>query len=107
MQDRFGAIPDPAHTLVALKEIQILCQRWQIDSIHLEDHFAVLGYRDKNHILALAKSNKKRIPVRIVDHKSAYIPLPAQADAVESIMLELKSVLQQSFDPAYNLASSS
>ncbi|WP_232101301.1 transcription-repair coupling factor [Gimesia panareensis] len=107
MQDRFGSIPVPAHTLIALKELQILSQRWQIDSIHLEDHFAVLGYRDKNHILALAKSNEKRIPVRIVDHKSAYIPLPAQADEIESIMVELKSVLQQSFDPAYNLAPSS
>ena len=106
MQDRFGPIPSPAKTLILLKELQILSQRWQVDSIHLEDHFAVLGYRDKNHILALAKSNEKRIPVRVVDHKSAYIPLPAEVDRIEQIMAELKSVLQQSFDPAYNLAPS-
>lgn len=107
MVDRFGNIPHPAQQLLILKELQILSQRWQVDSIRLEENFAVLGYRDKNHILALAKSNQKRIPVRIVDQKSAYIPLPVSAENTEDIMLELKSVLQQTFDPAYNLAPSS
>ncbi|WP_339731634.1 transcription-repair coupling factor [uncultured Gimesia sp.] len=107
IEDRFGNIPHPARQLIILKELQILAQHWQVDRIRLEDNFAVLGYRDKNHILALAKSNQKRIPVRIVDHKSAYIPLPVSAVNTEAIMLELKSVLQQSFDPAYNLAPSS
>ena len=106
-EDRFGNIPHPARQLLILKELQILAQQWQVDSIRLEENFAVLGYRDKNHILALAKSNQNRIPVRIVDHKSAYIPLPVSAVNTDAIMLELKSVLQQSFDPAYNLAPSS
>jgi transcription-repair coupling factor (superfamily II helicase) len=106
VEDRFGSIPNPARTLFILKELQILAQQWQVDSIRLEDQFAVLGYRDKNHILALSKSNRNRIPVRIVDHKSAYIPLPNSALNTEAIMLELKSVLQQSFNPSYNLAPS-
>ncbi|MCA9023474.1 MAG: hypothetical protein KDA74_25170, partial [Planctomycetaceae bacterium] len=96
----------PARQLLILKELQILSQRWQVDSIRLENNFAVLGYRDKNHILALSKSNQGRIPVRIVDQKSAYIPLPNSTENVEEVMQELKTVLQQSFDPAYNPAAS-
>ncbi|QDU08188.1 transcription-repair coupling factor [Gimesia aquarii] len=106
IQDRFGNIPNPACNLILLKELQILAQLWQVDSIRLEDHFAVLGYRDKNHMLALVKSNQNRIPIRIVDHKSAYIPLPSSAVNVEAVMQELKSVLQQSFDLTYNPAPS-
>ncbi|QEG18968.1 Transcription-repair-coupling factor [Gimesia maris] len=106
MEDRFGPIPHPARQLLILKELQILSQRWQVDSIRLENNFAVLGYRDKNHILALSKSNQDRIPVRIVDQKSAYIPLPISAENLEEVMQELKTVLQQSFDPAYNPATS-
>ncbi|WP_417384914.1 transcription-repair coupling factor [Gimesia sp.] len=106
MEDRFGSIPHPARQLLILKELQILSQRWQVDSIRLENNFAVLGYRDKNHILALSKSNQGRIPVRIVDQKSAYIPLPNSTENVEAVMQELKTVLQQSFDPAYNPAAS-
>lgn len=106
IQDRFGTIPNAACNLILLKELQILAQLWQVDSVRLEDNFAVLGYRDKNHILALVKSNQKRISIRIVDHKSAYIPLPNSAINVEAVMLELKSVLQQSFDLAYTPAPS-
>jgi len=106
MEDRFGNIPNPARKVILLKELQILAQHWQIDSIRLEAEFAVFGYRDKNHILALAKSNQDRVPIRIVDHKSAYIPLPNSVINTEAIMLELKSVLQQSFDPVYNPAPS-
>lgn len=106
LQDRFGNIPNTARNLIVLKELQILAQQWQVDSIRLEDDFAVLGYRDKNHILALAKSNQNQVPVRIVDHKSAYIPLAISTIDIETVMLELKSVLQQTFDPAYNPASS-
>ncbi|HAW31601.1 MAG TPA: transcription-repair coupling factor, partial [Planctomycetaceae bacterium] len=91
MEDRFGPIPHPARKLLILKELQILSQRWQVDSIRLENNFAVLGYRDKNHILALSKSNQDRIPVRIVDQKSAYIPLPISAENLEEVMQELKT----------------
>lgn len=107
IQDRFGNIPNAAQNLIILKELQILAQQWQVDSIRLEDDFAVLGYRDKNHILALTRSNQNRVSIRIVDDKSAYIPFANSTVNIETVMVELKSVLQQTFDPAYNLAPSS
>jgi len=71
--DRFGALPNPALNLMTEAELRILAERWQLERIHVEDEYAVLTYRNPKRIALLSQLNPKR--VRIVDEKSAYVPL--------------------------------
>ena len=41
--------------------------------MHVEDDYAVLTYRNARRIEALARAHPKR--VRVVDEKTAYVPL--------------------------------
>ncbi len=71
--DRFGPLPPPAENLLAEAELRLLAERWQLARIHVEDEYAVLSYRNPKRIEALAKLHPGR--VRIVDEKTAYVPL--------------------------------
>lgn len=71
--DRFGALPVPAENLVTEAELRILAERWQLERIHVEDEYVVLTYRNPKRIAALAKLHPGY--VRIVDEKTAYVPL--------------------------------
>ncbi|MDR3632823.1 MAG: transcription-repair coupling factor [Isosphaeraceae bacterium] len=71
--DRFGPLPTPAENLLVEAELRLLAERWQLERIHVEDEYSVLTYRNPKRIQALAKLNPGR--VRIVDDKTAYVPL--------------------------------
>jgi transcription-repair coupling factor (superfamily II helicase) len=71
--DRFGPLPPPAENLVAEAELRILAERWQIARVHVEDEYAVLTYRNARAIETLARRHPGL--VRIVDEKTAYVPL--------------------------------
>jgi transcription-repair coupling factor (superfamily II helicase) len=71
--DRFGPLPQPALNLIAEAELRILAERWQLERIHVEDEYAVLTYRNRKRIEMLAKLLPGR--VRVVDEKTAYVPL--------------------------------
>jgi len=96
LRDRFGPIPPETNRLISLTELQLLARGWQIDDIHLEDRFAVLGYRDAQRIARLADRCGSRL--RIVDGRSAYLVLDEKnrhgMDRHSGLMSELKSVLQ-------------
>jgi transcription-repair coupling factor (superfamily II helicase) len=94
LRDRFGPVPDPVRNLITLKELQLLAQHWQIDDIHLEQSFAVFGYRNPVRIGELAAQTGKRL--RIVDKRSAYLVLPQGEVDVPELLSTLKAVLQQS-----------
>jgi transcription-repair coupling factor (superfamily II helicase) len=97
LRDRFGPIPKPAQNLVELKRLQLLAQNWQIDDIHLEENFAVFGYRNPERIGELAAQSGNRL--RIVDRRSAYLVLPQEERAENGLLTALKTVLQQSPKP--------
>jgi len=71
--DRFGPLPPPALNLIAEAELRILAERWQLSRIHVEDEYAVLTYRSARQIEALARARPRM--VRIVDDRTAYVPL--------------------------------
>jgi transcription-repair coupling factor (superfamily II helicase) len=74
--DRFGPLPNPAENLMREAELRILAGRWQLDRIHVEEEYAVLTYRNIRRIEALARLRPGK--VRIVDEKTAYVPLGEQ-----------------------------
>ncbi|HVX13709.1 MAG TPA: transcription-repair coupling factor [Pirellulales bacterium] len=91
LADRFGAPPETAARLLARTELAILAQGWGIDSIHLEDLYAVFTYKDRPRIEALAKRHPGRL--RVVDGRSAYLPLGKQLPATDEMYKLVKSVL--------------
>ena len=93
LQDRFGAPPVPLQHLLELAEVRIAAHRWGITSIHLEDLFAVFQYVSAAKIRQLAAASKGRL--RVVDGRSAYLPLPQEVMTPKIIFHEVKSLLQE------------
>ncbi len=71
--DRFGPLPPPAENLLAEAELRILAERWQLSRIHVEDEYVVLTYKSATRIQELARRHPGQ--VRIVDEKTAYVPM--------------------------------
>ena len=92
LRDRFGPIPEVGERLIELREVQLLAWHWRIDDVHLEDKFAVFGYRDPRRIENLRRLRGSRM--RIVDKRSAYWILTDSQAAEGKLLADLKSVLQ-------------
>jgi len=92
LRDRFGPLPAEATCLIELRELQVFARHWQIDDVHLEDKFAVFGYRDRDKIRRLAGVCGSQL--RVVDGKSAYYLLSGEHPAGRGLLGELKSVLR-------------
>jgi transcription-repair coupling factor (superfamily II helicase) len=90
--DRFGPPPAPVARLLSLAQTRIAAHRWQIDSIHIEDHYAVFGYTSSREIHQLAAETGGRL--RVVDGRSAYLPLGKEVAQPDAILQEIKSLLQ-------------
>ena len=90
--DRFGKLPAPVERMLELSELRLDATIWQIVSITVEDRYLVFGYADRQRMEQLVRVF--RGPLRIADHKSAYLKVP-QAAANPSAFLETaKSVLR-------------
>ncbi|MDX1964322.1 MAG: transcription-repair coupling factor [Pirellulales bacterium] len=94
--DRFGDLPPPVEKMLELGELRILAAQWKIDTIQREDIYAVLCYQERSLIERLAKLSRGKL--RIVDHRSAYLPLDAATVASEAILPPLKSLLRLGAD---------
>jgi transcription-repair coupling factor (superfamily II helicase) len=92
MLDRFGPHPPTVERLVSLAELRIAAAGWRIDTIQREDNYAVLRYADRGKIEELASRHPGK--VRIVDERSAYIPLDRQTAQSERILNSLKALLR-------------
>ncbi len=90
--DRFGEIPEPAERLFELAELRILAAAWKIDTIQREDKYAVLCYQHRPRIEELVKLSNGKL--RIVDERSAYLPLDHETVASVAILGPLKTLLQ-------------
>ncbi len=93
LADRFGAPPESVQHLLEMAEIRIAAHRWRITSIHLEDKYAVFTYASGKLIQNLAAASNGRL--RVVDAKSAYLPLNQDVRGEKSVVAEVKSLLQR------------
>jgi transcription-repair coupling factor (superfamily II helicase) len=92
--DRFGPLPPPTENLLAEAELRILAESWQLARMHVEHEYIVLTYRSARKMEALAKRNPGWF--RIVDDRTAYIPLEEKNPKGAMVAGLLKSLLQGS-----------
>jgi len=92
LSDRFGPPPPPVERLLWLAELRMAAHQWQIGSIHMEAPYVVLSYSSAQQIRQLAARNGGRL--RVVDGRSAYLPLDKGVTQPEVILREIKSLLQ-------------
>ncbi|AGA30514.1 transcription-repair coupling factor [Singulisphaera acidiphila] len=90
--DRFGPLSNPAENLIAEAELRILAERWQLERIHVEDEYVVLTYRNPKRIATLAKLHPGR--VRVVDEKTAYVPIEEKRPHGSVVVGIVKPLLQ-------------
>jgi transcription-repair coupling factor (superfamily II helicase) len=90
--DRFGPLPGPVERLMSLAELKMDAALWQVSEIFIENNFVVFRYDRKARIEHLAKLQKGRL--RIVDDKSAYLPLPPGTSDPDAIFDLVKSILR-------------
>ncbi len=92
LADRFGPPPPVVECLLTLTETRIAARRWWIAAIRMEDQYAVLEYRAEPLARQLAAQSGGRL--RVVDGRSAYLPLHARVKNADAILAEVKSLLQ-------------
>ncbi len=92
LQDRFGPPPPEVEELLTFKHLQLLGRHWRIARITREDAYVALTYRDRGKIEELRKRCGARL--RIADHKTAYLVLPALELPISEVVDDLKSVLR-------------
>jgi transcription-repair coupling factor (superfamily II helicase) len=92
LTDRFGPRPTMVERLLSRVELAILAQGWQIDAMHLEDAYVVFSYKNRSRIEDLARRSGGRL--RVVDGRSAYLPLGQEVPPVDDLYGLIKSVLQ-------------
>jgi len=92
LEDRFGSPPKTVVSLLDLTALRIAAHQWQIDSIHLEDGYAVFTYVSSLRIRELASGTGGKL--RVVDAKSAYLPLTKKNRGKEALFGQIKSLLQ-------------
>jgi transcription-repair coupling factor (superfamily II helicase) len=90
--DRFGEPPPPVERLLALAEMKMDAATWQISAIFLENDFVVFRYGNRQRIEQLARQHKGKL--RVVDEKSAYLPLPKDLTDSDRIWRITKSLLR-------------
>jgi len=92
LDDRFGPPPPAVERLLTLADLRIAAHRWKINSIHLEDRYVVLGYTARRLIRELSALSGDRL--RVVDERSAYLPLEEGVREPDQIVGRIKSLLQ-------------
>ncbi|MGD0900200.1 MAG: transcription-repair coupling factor, partial [Thermoguttaceae bacterium] len=90
--DRFGPPPPLVEHLLWLAELRIAAHLWGIESIRVENQYVVFHYTSAGRIRELAAKSGGRL--RVVDARSAYLPLDEQAASPDAIRRQVKSLLQ-------------
>jgi transcription-repair coupling factor (superfamily II helicase) len=90
--DRFGPPPPPAERLLSLAELKMDAAVWQVSSIFLEEQFVVFRYSNRQRIEQLSKLRASQL--RIVDERSAYLPIPKGFASSDALLALAKSVLR-------------
>jgi len=90
--DRFGPLPPVAKGLLSLAELRIEAHRWQVHSIRVEDHYAVLDYSSPRLVRQLVEQSRGEL--RVADGQSAYLPLGQGVTEPDQILRRVKLLLQ-------------
>jgi transcription-repair coupling factor (superfamily II helicase) len=90
--DRFGPRPAEVERTLLVAKLRIWAYGWQIGSIHVEDSFVVLGYSDRRRIEQLSLAHPGRL--RIVDDRSAYLPIDKALIETGEVVQTLESLLR-------------
>jgi len=90
--DRFGSPPPPVRHLLQMSQLRIDAHRWGIKSINLEERYVVFWYSSEPRIRRLASAVKGRL--RVVDGRSAYLPLGKELTDPAKIIENVKSLLR-------------
>ncbi len=91
LNDRFGSPPPAVRQLLELAELRIAARHWGVHRIHSEDRYLVLNFLREALIRRLAEHSGGRL--RIVDGRSAYLPLASAENNLEGAFLAAKSLL--------------
>jgi transcription-repair coupling factor (superfamily II helicase) len=92
MLDRFGPLPPPAARMAKLAQLRIAAAEWQIASVGREEGYLVFQYNNRPKIEELNSLNRGRL--RVVDERSAYLPLKGQVIDADSLLALAESVLR-------------
>jgi len=92
LHDRFGPPPSVVQRLMSLSEIRIAAHQRQIDSIHMENHYVVFASSSPKQLRQLAHNSRGRL--RVVDSRSAYLPMDKGVTHADAILAQVKSLLQ-------------
>ncbi len=92
LADRFGPLPAVVQQLVELARLRIWAHAWQINSIHQEGRYAVLGTTEGSLIGELVARSGQRL--RVADARSVYLPLGKEVSDAQEIVDVLKSILR-------------
>ena len=90
--DRFGEPPPPTTRLLELAELKMEAVTWLITAIFIEQQYVVFRFSDRRRIEQLARMHKGNL--RVVDDKSAYLPIPKGLTKPQEILRLVKSVLR-------------
>jgi transcription-repair coupling factor (superfamily II helicase) len=90
--DRFGSLPPPVRRLLELSEIKLEAAVWQIQAIFLEDKY--LGFRYENRARIQQLSKLRNGILRVVDDKTAYVPLKSARIEPSKLLALVKSILR-------------
>ena len=93
LNDRFGPPPEPVVHLLAITHLRVLAHQWGIDSIHREDNYVVFTYTSRRSIEMLAAVNRGKL--RVVDNRSAYLPLDEDVFEAGMLIDTLKTLLRR------------
>ncbi len=91
MLDRFGPLPTPAERMVRFARLRIAAARWQIESIVREEGYLVMPFASRAKIDELNRLNRGRL--RIVENRSAYLPLDKDLIDPDDLLATIESVL--------------
>ena len=92
--DRFGTPPPVAERLITLARLRIAAHRWRVHSVRIEDRYVVFSFASEPLVRQLAANSGGRL--RVVDARSAYLPLGEGVTKSEDILAEAESLLQSS-----------
>lgn len=90
--DRFGPPPASVERMMSLMRLRIAAHRWRVDSVRIENRYVVLGYTSVRQIRELAERSGRQL--RVVDERSAYLPLPEGVTQADQILAQIESLLQ-------------
>ena len=92
LEDRFGAPPPVVESLLSLAELRIAAHRWKIHSLRIEDQYLVLGCTDGSRLGQLKAQAGDCL--RIVDDRTAYLPLEKGVTQPGQLLGRVKSLLR-------------